>query len=129
MLSDYVKSADWAKEKHVPVIDCPETVEAGKPVAVTVTVGKEIPHPNVPGHFIAWASLHFVPAGAQLPVELARCEFSAHGAGTAEGAVPAVVTEPVLTAVFTPTVPGTLYATAYCNIHGLWESEKSFALK
>ena len=129
MLSEFVKSADWAKEKHVPVIDCPDAVEAGKPVAVTVAVGKEVPHPNTPGHFIAWAALHFVPAGAKMSIELARADFSAHGAGTADGAEPAVPTAPTMVAVFTPTVPGTLYATAYCNIHGLWESEKAFALK
>jgi superoxide reductase len=88
-----------------------------------VSVGKEIPHPNTEAHYIAWIALYYVSGGSQLPVELARANFSAHG--------PDVFTEPVLKAtVRLPPTPtsnsnsfGTLHAVAYCNLHGLWESE------
>ena len=41
-----VQKADWKSEKHVPVIDAPAKVKADEPFKISVTVGKEIPHPN-----------------------------------------------------------------------------------
>ncbi len=128
MLSEFVKSADWKSEKHVPVIECADTVKAGEPLAITVTVGKEIAHPNTTNHHIAWIALHFVPAGAKTSIEVTRCEFSAHGASV-EGADkgPAYTDSTVsIRAKFASS--GTLYATAYCNIHGLWASEMAVTL-
>ena len=29
---EHVQSADWKKEKHIPVIEVPEVIEAGKPL-------------------------------------------------------------------------------------------------
>jgi len=128
MLSEYVKTADWKSVKHVPAIDAPETVQAGKPVQVSVTVGKEIPHPNTTVHHIAWVALHFVPQGAKLSYEIARCEFSAHGQSAEGPDKGPVYTASGVTVSFTTTVPGTLFATAYCNIHGLWSAEKAVAV-
>ena len=45
-LNDYVKTADWKSEKHVPAIAAPAKVAAGETFEVEVYVGKEIPHPN-----------------------------------------------------------------------------------
>ena len=132
MLSSLIKSADWQAEKHVPSIAAPESVKAGEPFEVEIAVGKEIPHPNTLEHHIAWVALYFVADGSQLPVELARAEFRAHG--------PDLFTAPILKATITlPTPPlpqsttppllsGTLHAVAYCNIHGLWESEMKIAV-
>ncbi|MDX9868633.1 MAG: class II SORL domain-containing protein [Kiritimatiellia bacterium] len=124
MLSEFVKSADWKSEKHVPVIECADTVGAGEPLAITISVGKEIAHPNTSNHHIVWIALHYVPAGAKTSIEITRCEFSAHAAA-AEGPDkgPARTCSMVsISAAFA--VSGTLYATAYCNIHGLWSSER-----
>ena len=141
MLSSLIKSADWKAEKHVPVITIhspfpvphsPSTVPHS-PIEIEVAVGKEIPHPNTLEHHIAWVALYFVPDGSQLPIELARAEFRSHG--------PDLFTAPILKATVvlpTPTPPlphsttppllsGTLHAVAYCNIHGLWESEMKIA--
>lgn len=122
MLSEYVKSADWQNEKHVPVIECGE-FKAGEPLTVTVTVGKKIPHPNTPQHHISWMALHFVPNGSKASIELARCEFSAHAASATEQPGPAL-TDSVLTVRVKLATAGKLFATAYCNLHGLWSSEK-----
>ena len=131
MLSSLIKSADWKAEKHVPAIAAPESVKAGEPFEVEVSVGKEIPHPNTLEHHIAWVALYFVADWSQLPVELARAEFRAHG--------PDLFTAPILKATITlpppplpqsttpPLLSGTLHAVAYCNIHGLWESERNIA--
>ena len=128
MLSSLIKSADWKAEKHVPVITVhsPSAASASpfpnphSPIEVEVSVGKEIPHPNTLEHHIAWAALYFVANGSQLPVELARAEFRTHG--------PDLFTAPVLTTTVTLPKSGTLHAVAYCNIHGLWESEMKIAV-
>ncbi len=114
MLSSMIKSADWKAEKHVPVIELPESIEIGKPFSVSVSVGKEIPHPNTVEHHIAWIALYYVAEGGSLPIELGRTDFSAHGV---------VATAPVANFSVTLDKPGTLHAAAYCNLHGLWESE------
>ena len=115
-LSSLIKSADWKAEKHVPVIVAPDAVVPGVQFDVEVSVGKEIPHPNAVEHHIVWAALYFVAEGSQLPVELARADFAAHG--------PDVFAEPVFKASVRLSKPGVLHAVAYCNIHGLWESAR-----
>ena len=128
MLSEFVKHADWKSEKHVPVIECAATAKAGEPFAITVTVGKEIAHPNTSNHHICWIALHFVPAGAKTSVEVARCEFSAHGASAEGPDKGPALTDSSLAIRAKFAVSGTLYATAYCNIHGLWSSEQVITL-
>lgn len=120
-LSELFKSADWKNEKHVPAIVAPAAANAGEAVEVEVSVGKEIPHPNTVEHHIAWIALYFVAEGGQLPVELARAEFSAHG--------PDVFAQPTLKARVALPKSGTLYAMSYCNLHGLWESSAAIAVK
>ena len=115
MLSNIIKSADWKAEKHVPAITLLGDVRPNEPVVVEVSVGKEIPHPNTVEHHIAWIALYAVAEGSQLPVELARMEFSAHGND--------VFTEPLLKATVRLPNACTLHAVAYCNLHGLWECE------
>lgn len=136
MLSSLIKSADWKAEKHVPVITLLSLFKPGEPLEVEVSVGSGIPHPNTVEHHIAWIALYYVAPGSQLPVELARANFSAHG--------PDTFTDPVLktTVRLSPTrisnsnsspLPptpsssslATLHAVAYCNLHGLWQSEES----
>lgn len=126
MLADFVKTADFKTEKHVPVIACADSVKAGEPFTVAVTVGSEIPHPNTLAHHIGWIALHFVPEGSKLSIELGRYLFSAHQ--TDPAAPVQVQSAPSVTVSVAVNKPGTLHATSYCNIHGLWESEKSIAL-
>lgn len=128
MLSDYVQSADWKNEKHIPVILCPDCVQASEPFEIEVTVGKEIPHPNTPTHFIAWMALHFVPADSHVSIELGRFEMSAHGASASGDGGPAITQSKIKCSVALQK-PGKLFATAYCNIHGLWTSEKSVSVR
>ena len=113
-LSDYVKTADWKAEKHVPVIVAPETVAAGLTFEVEVAVGKEIPHPNTVEHHIAWIALHFVPDGSPVSIEIGRVDLSSHG--------PVVATASTAKFAVQLEKGGVFYATAYCNLHGLWSS-------
>jgi len=127
-LSELIQSADWKKEKHVPVIQCADQVRAGEAFEVKAAVGKKIEHPNTTEHHIRWVSLYFLPEGEALAVEVGHFEFSAHGEsprGANQGPVHAY---PIVTTTLNTTRGGTLYASAYCNIHGLWESSKELAV-
>ena len=119
-----IQKADWKKEKHVPVIECPDEVKAGELFQVKVSLGKEIAHPNTTEHHISYISLYFHPEGEKFTHHVGNYEFGAHGeaaSGPNEGPVythHSVVTELKIDK------PGTLYALAFCSIHGLWESSK-----
>jgi len=116
-LASTIQTADWKKEKHAPVIECPDVVQAGEMFEVKVSVGKEIAHPNTTEHHIRWISLYFQPEGDKFTYEVGHFEFNAHGEGTA-------FTAPMATAALKIDKPGTLHALSLCNIHGLWESSK-----
>ena len=119
-LSSYVKTADWKSEKHVPVITAPESAKAGETFEVEVAVGKEIPHPNTVEHHIAWIALHFVPEGSPVSVEIGRVDLSSHG--------PEVATASIAKFAVQLQKGGVFYATAYCNLHGLWASSAKVAV-
>lgn len=126
-VKELFQSADFKSEKHVPVIECTDTVKKGQFVKLTVTVGKEIPHPNTTEHFIAWVAVFFLPKAEKFPYQIARCEFLAHGASTQGPNTSTVFTNSSLTCEFKTDKPGTIFASSYCNIHGLWESSKEIA--
>ncbi len=123
-LSETIQTADWKSEKHVPVIECPDEVKAGELFAVKASLGKEVAHPNTTEHHIRWIQLYFHPEGAKVPFQVGHFEFSAHGEsadGPNEGSV--YTHHEASTSMKTGTA-GTLYALAYCNIHGVWQSSR-----
>lgn len=128
-LSEQVKSADWKTEKHVPVIDCEDIVSAGEFFNVTVTLGKEVAHPNTTEHHIRWIELYFKPQQGKAVYHVAGFQFAAHGESTAGANEGPVYTHHCGAASMKTTQPGTLYAMAYCNIHGLWQSSKELAVR
>jgi superoxide reductase len=121
-IGNFVKSADFKSEKHVPVIECPNGLKKGEFCDVVVSVGKEIAHPNTTEHFINWIALYFKPADGNI-VNLGRAEFLAHGESTKGANQGPAYTNPVACFKVKLDEPGKLIATSYCNIHGLWESE------
>lgn len=127
-LADVLQSADWKAEKHVPVIDCPDNAKAGEKVTVEVCVGKEIAHPNTTEHHIRWIKLYFKPDNSKFVSEVGTYHFDAHGESTEGANKGASYSEPWAKAVLKLNTSGTLLATAYCNIHGLWEGSKSITI-
>ncbi|MCK9274129.1 MAG: class II SORL domain-containing protein [Syntrophales bacterium] len=128
-VGDLYQSADWKSEKHVPVIECPDAVKADEMFDVKITMGKEVAHPNTTDHHILWIKLFFKADGDKFPYQIGNFEFTAHGESV-EGpdTGPVHTNHSVVTSMKT-TKPGHLYATSYCNIHGLWEYEKELKLK
>jgi len=127
-IEEHMGKADWKKEKHVPVIECPDKVKADEMFEVKVTVGKEIAHPNTTAHHIRWIALYFHPAGEKFSYQIARCEFTAHGEAVEGPDTSSVYTHSSMVTSMKTKKPGVLYAVSLCNIHGLWESEKKVEL-
>ena len=127
-LGDLFQEADWKKEKHVPVIECPNKVKADEFFDVKVSIGKEIAHPNTTEHHIAWVSLAFKPDGEKYPYKIGHYEFTAHGASVQGPNTSSVYTHPAVTTSFKTSKPGILYASSYCNIHGFWQSSKEIKI-
>lgn len=123
-LKDLFQSADWKVEKHVPVIEAPDKVKKGEIFRVTVTIGKEIAHPNKTEHHIAWIEVYFQADGEKFPYQVGKAEFTAHGASTLGPDTSTVYTHPEAGLSFKTDKPGTIYASGYCNIHGLWQNSK-----
>ncbi len=127
-LADFVQTADFAKEKHVPVIELPKEVKSGVAFDVTVTVGKQIAHPNTTEHFINWIQLYFKAADGKFITELGKVSFTSHGESVEGANKGSAYTDPVALFRVKLNKPGTLVAVSYCNIHGLWESSVEVAL-
>lgn len=125
---DLYQSDDWKNEKHVPVIDAPDSVKEGEFFDVKVTLGKEIAHPNTTEHHIRWVRLYFKPEGDKFTYEIGSFEFAAHGESVQGPNTGPVYTHHEVAASMKITTPGHIIATAYCNIHGLWENSKAVSL-
>jgi superoxide reductase len=124
-LKDLYQSADWKTEKHAPVIDVPDTVRRGELVSVTVSVGAEIAHPNKTEHHIRWIDVYFKAEGEGFPYHLGKFDFNAHGESVKGPDGSTIYTHPECVFKFKTDKPGTLFASSYCNIHGLWQSSRS----
>ncbi len=98
------------EKKHVPVIESPDKVKAGKPFNVTVKIGS-IPHVMETGHHIQWIDIY-----------------------SGENFLAKVLLTPVFTrAEVTVTLvkggahkTSKLRAVERCNLHGLWEARKRY---
>ena len=126
---EIMQTADWKKEKHVPVIETAESVKKGDAVKLTVSIGKEIPHPNTTEHHIRWASVYFLPDGEKFPYQITRVEFSTHGESAQGPNMSTVYSNPELTTGFKTEKSGTIFVSSCCNIHGLWQNSKRIEVK
>ena len=128
-LKDLLQSADWKKEKHVPVIEAVEKIKKGEALSVKVSVGKEIAHPNATAHHIRWIEVYFLPLGEKFPYQVGRFEFTSHGESGKGPDTSAVYTSPEVNLKFKTEASGAILASSYCNIHGLWQSSKDIIVE
>ena len=113
----------------MPVIEAAEAVKKDGSLAVTVSVGKEIAHPNTTEHHIAWVEVYFLPKGEKFPYQIGRFDFAAHGSSAQGPNTSTVFTEPKASLSLKTGKSGTILASSYCNIHGLWESSKELTVE
>ena len=123
------QSADWKREKHVPVIEAPGRVKKGEFFLVKVTIGKEIAHPNKTEHHISWIEVYFHPQDDKFIYQIGKAEFAAHGASTQGPDTSSIYTHHEVVLSFKTDNPGTIYATSLCNIHGLWQSSRTLEME
>jgi len=98
------------EKKHLPVIEAPDKAGAGEAIQVLVEVGRLLGHPNEIGHHIEFIDLY------EDDVYLARVDF------TAAKVNPKATFEVMLKK------NGRLRAFSSCNLHGVWEGEKTIAV-
>ncbi len=128
-LSDALQSADWKSEKHVPVIECPDSVKPDQLFDVTLSVGQAVGHPNTTEHHIRWIMLYVQPEGEKAAIQAGQFEFTAHGESAKGANQGPVSTHHKATATLKLVKSGTLQALAYCNIHGLWQSSREIRVE
>ena len=128
-IGELFQSDDWKTEKHVPVIECEDKVAGGEMFDVEVAIGKEVAHPNTTEHHIRWIRMYFKPEGDKFVHEVGSFEFTAHGESVEGANEGPVYTNHSVTFTMKTNKPGTLLASSYCNIHGLWENSKEISLK
>jgi superoxide reductase len=127
-LGEQFQTADWKKEKHVPVIDCPSVVKTGEIFEINVTLGKEVAHPNTTEHHIRWINVFFRPEEGKFSYQIGNFEFSAHGESADGPNTGPVYTHHGVKFSMKTDKSGTVYALALCNIHGLWENAKDIKI-
>ncbi len=101
-----------AEKKHMPVIDCPDSVKAGEPFQVKINVG-EMPHVMEEAHHIQWIEVS-----------------SGHNFNARIDLTP-VFTRPEVTVTLvkgSKHTKGTLRVVERCNIHGQWEATKEITI-
>lgn len=128
-LKDLFQAADWKKEKHVPVIEAADKVKKGEILKVALSVGKEIAHPNTTEHHIRWIEVYFLADGDKFPYQLGKFEFTSHGESAAGPNMSTIYTSPDAVCSFKTEKSGTILASSYCNIHGLWQNSKRIEIE
>ena len=98
------------QEKHVPMIEAPQHATKGQKFNVTVQVGKVVAHPNTVEHHIKTIELYALAEGSPYVVKIGAVELGP------------TVADPTVTFSVMLQSPSTLYALAYCNIHGVWDN-------
>jgi superoxide reductase len=128
-IGEIIQESDWKTEKHVPVVECPDTVKKDEFFDVKATIGKEVAHPNTTAHHIRWISLYFHPEGEKFPYQIGTFEFNSHGASVQGPDTSTVYTQHKVTASMKTSKPGVIYAVSLCNIHGLWQYSKQIKVE
>lgn len=121
-LSSLYQSGDWKNEKHVPTIMVAESVNKGEMIEIKVNIGESDPHPNTLEHYISWIKVYFQPEGGKFPIEIGTYDFAAHGESQ-------LFAEPDVALKLKVETSGTIFATSYCNIHGLWENSQELTVR
>jgi superoxide reductase len=101
-----------------------QRVKNGRVAEVTLK-GKEVAHPNTTEHHIRWIQLYFKPDDEKFTYHVGNYEFCAHDESVDGADKGPVYTNHSATTALKIHKSGTLYAAAFCNIHGLWENSKA----
>ncbi len=101
-------------DRHTPHVVAPAKVKKGEAFGVTVRMGQDYVHPDLPEHFIQSLQLF---RGDKL---LGTATY-APGAATVGRETPSGFQQVTFTIALD--APATLSAISYCTMHGLWTSD------
>ena len=110
---NYTPRVQAYADKHSPVVVCAPTAQRGLPFSVTVRIVITEKHPNTPEHHFCYLQIW------DLETLIAETQFDHRALGE----------KPLQIEVRFTIVPQRslrLTAMAYCNKHGLWQSEEVF---
>jgi superoxide reductase len=62
-------------------------------------------------------------------VEIGKFEFNAHGESAQGPNMSTIYTAPEVVVSFKTEKTGAIFASSYCNIHGIWENAKELKVK
>ncbi len=113
---DFAQGSDKVRlyaDKHSPVIICESEAIRNKPFRITVKIGKTIKHPNAPDHHYEYIQLWNLETLVG-EIKLQRASY---------GDLPVHIEADF---TYIPKVSMRLTALAYCNKHGLWQSEEVY---
>lgn len=124
-----LQPAEFKEERHIPLINIPKRIKKNEDFTVKVTVGKDALHPHTKDHYIRWIEVFFQTRDAIAPNEIRKFEFPPceGGAATPEGSNASTPRE--ITINFKTAKAGTIFATSYCNIHGLWQNSRHIEIE
>ena len=100
-------------DKHSPIITCDSSAVRGVKIKVNVRIGITVAHPNEVDHRFEYVQLW----------DLETLLVEAHFSSTTFGDSPTMVE---VDFYVVPSISMRLKVLAYCNKHGLWESEEVF---
>lgn len=78
---------------------------------------------------VRWIQIFFKPEGNKFAYQIGNFEFTAYGEAVAGANEGPVCTHQAATVFLKISKPGTLFASALCNIHGLWESSQEILFR
>jgi superoxide reductase len=100
-------------DKHTPVVTCDSGTKANEPFTVKVRIGISVKHPNSQDHHFRYIQLW------NLETLVGEMYLQRESYGDQPVQIEASFT-------FIPKVSLRLKALAYCNQHGLWQSEEVY---
>lgn len=107
------------EKKHIPVIQSPDKVKKGQEFTVRVTVnnGESFLTGRSIEHHIRWIEILFQAKDETFPREIRTFKFSPSPSGPA-----------CCEANFIIDKPGIIFASSYCNLHGLLQTSKDISV-
>jgi superoxide reductase len=113
---DFINGNDKVKtyaDKHSPVVLCDPSAKRDNPFRVKVRIGTNAKHPNLPDHHYQYIQLW----NLETLIGEVKLQRSSYGDNPVQIEADFIVY---------PKVSMRLIAMAYCNKHGLWQSEEVF---
>lgn len=101
----------------------------GRQGTVTVSVGKDIPHPHTTEHYIVWIDAYFKPDDDAFTYHVGRFDLREHGESAKGPNKGPVYTDPIVTFRMRVNGGGSMVAMSLCNVHRLWQDSKIVTLK